>query len=303
MRERPDPVAWEDPGVAPLLAGARFEVVPLRGAEEEAGHLPPGTTVTVTSSPRKGVDASVGLAERLATMGFRAVPHLSARLVRAPGHLRDIVDRLAAAGVEDVFVIGGDPPEPLGPYGSALALLEAMADLGTRFREVGIAGYPERHPLISPEDLLRALVHKQPLASYVVTQICFDPATIFWWLVRVRELGVYLPVHIGMPGAVTRRRLLEIALRIGVGDSMRYVSKRGSLVARLTGRGSYRPDSFLARLSPHLAEPGHDLRGFHINTFNQVRTTERWRRRALAAYGWAGRLAAGGESGERGYAS
>jgi methylenetetrahydrofolate reductase (NADPH) len=95
-------------------------------------------------------------------------------------------------------------------------------------------------------------------------------------------------VHLGMPGAVTRRKLLEIALRIGVGDSIRYLSKHGNLVARLVRRGSYRPDALLAGLSPSLGRGGHGIAGFHINTFNQVRSTERWRRRTIEAYRWAG---------------
>jgi methylenetetrahydrofolate reductase (NADPH) len=274
-------------GVGALLSRPRFELVPLRGAEEEAGHLPAGATVTVTCSPRKGLDATVSLAGTLAGRGFRAVPHLAARLVRGPGHLHRLVEELHRAGVEEVFVIGGDPSEPVGPYGSAGSLLAAMAEADHPFRQIGVAGYPERHPLIETEELDRCLLEKQPSAGYLVTQICFDPPTIFRWLRRIRAAGVHLPAYLGVPGAVSRRKLLEIALRIGVGDSLRYLTKHGSLVARLIGRGSCRPDGFLARVGPHLPEPGHGVVGLHLNTFNQVRTTERWRQRALADYRWS----------------
>lgn len=274
--------------VGTLLSRPRFEVVPLRGAEDEAGHLPLGATVSVTCSPRKGLDATVTLAGTLAGRGFRAVPHLAARLVRGPDHLQRVVDELHRAGVEEVFVIGGDPSEPVGPYRSAGSLLAAIAEAGHPFGQIGVAGYPERHPLIEAEELDRCLLEKQPSAGYLVTQICFDPPTIFRWLRRIRAIGVHLPVYLGVPGAVSRRKLLEIALRIGVGDSLRYLTKHGSLVARLIGRGSFHPDGFLARVGPHLPEPGHGVIGLHFNTFNQVRTTERWRRRALADYRWSG---------------
>ena len=268
-------------GPATLLVRPRFELVPLRGAEEEAEHLPAGATVTVTCSPRRGIDATVDLVERLAGRGFRAVPHLAARTIRSEGHLRELVDRLRAAGVMDIFVIGGDPSEPFGPYASAGQLLAALDDLGRPFPDLGIAGYPERHPLIDREELLRALREKQAAATYLVTQICFEPAAILGWLREIRGRDVRLPVFVGLPGAVTRRKLLEIALRIGVGDSIRYLTKHGSLVARLMRRGSYRPDPVLAGLAP-----GADaFRGIHLNTFNQVRNTERWRRRALDAWG------------------
>jgi methylenetetrahydrofolate reductase (NADPH) len=273
-------------GIGPLLDRARFEVVPLRNAEAEAGHLAAGTTVTVTCSPHRGVDPTVDLSIRLAARGFRAVPHLAARGIRGPEHLEELVGRLVGGGIEEVFVIGGDPPEPVGPYRAAAHVLAALDDLGRPFSRIGVAGYPERHPFVDRETLLRALEEKQRWASYVVTQVCFDPAAIAAWTEDLRTLGIDLPVFIGVPGAVTRRRLLEIALRIGVGDSIRFVTKHGGLVARLIRRGNYRPDAFLAGLAPFVGRPDHPVAGLHINTFNQVRNTERWRHRAMAAYGW-----------------
>jgi methylenetetrahydrofolate reductase (NADH) len=267
--------------VAALLERPRFELVPLRGAEEEAAHLPPGATATVTCSPRRGVDQTVALAERLAERGFRAVPHLAARTIRSRGHLEEVAGRLERAGVEDVFVIGGDPAEVAGPYAAAGGVLQALEEMGRPFPEMGIAGYPERHPFIDREELLRVLEEKQEAATYIVTQICFDASAIRDWLAAIRERGVILPVNVGLPGAVTRRKLLEIALRIGVGDSIRYLTKHGSLVARLMRRGSYRPDAVLAGLG---SVDARRIQGIHINTFNQVRGTERWRRRALEAY-------------------
>ena len=272
--------------LAELLAAPRFELVPLRGAEEEAAHLPDGATVTVTCSPRKGLGATAELAGRLAGRGFHAVPHLAARLFEGPGHLEDLVGRLVAEGVEEVFVIGGDPPEPVGPYRAAMDVLEALDALGRPFASVGIAGYPERHPFIDPEEMVLVLLDKEPFADSIVTQICFEPARIVAWLEGIRRRGVTLPVHVGVPGAVSRRRLLEIALRIGVGDSMRYLTKHGSLVARMMRRASYRPDAVLEGLTR--ARPALGIAGLHLNTFNQVRTTERWRRRALAAARWTG---------------
>jgi methylenetetrahydrofolate reductase (NADPH) len=272
-------------GVGALLARPRFELVPLSSADREAGHLPSGSTVTVTCSPRRGVDPTVDLAVRLAARGFRAVPHVAARGVRGTVHLRQLVDRLVRAGVEEVFVIGGDPREPVGPFVTAADVLHGLDELGRPFARIGVAGYPERHPFIGREELFRALAEKQHWASYVVTQVCFDPSAIASWAADLQTRGIDLPVYIGAPGAVTRRRLLEIALRIGVGDSIRYLTKQGGLVARLMRRGSYRPDALLAGLAPYLARPGHRVTGLHLNTFNQVRTTERWRHRALATWG------------------
>jgi methylenetetrahydrofolate reductase (NADH) len=286
VRSRPDPASRS--GIARLLARARFEVVPGSAVERQIPFLPPGATVSVTSSPRRGLEPTLLLCERLGDAGFRAVPHLSARLIEDAGHLARIVGRLDRTGIRDVFVVGGDSSRPAGPHDSALSLLRDMAQTGHPFDRVGVAGYPERHPLASDETLAAALLDKQPFASYVVTQICFDPAVIFAWIERMRRHGMNLPVHIGMPGVVNRLKLLEVSMRVGVGDSVRYLRKHGSLVARLVRRGGFRPDAFTANVSALLDAGAGDVAGFHINTFNQVESTERWRRGLLARYGLEG---------------
>jgi hypothetical protein len=65
-----------------FLRRPRREVIPLDGIEQEViGHVPPEVTVTVTSSPSRGIDATLSLSARLAAHGYRVVPHLAARLV------------------------------------------------------------------------------------------------------------------------------------------------------------------------------------------------------------------------------
>jgi methylenetetrahydrofolate reductase (NADPH) len=286
VRSGPDP-AYRS-GLARLLARPRFEIVPGAAGDRQMPFLPPGATVSVTSSPRRGLEPTLLLCERLSDAGFAAVPHLSARLIEDAEHLARVVRRIDRAGIRDVFVVGGDSPFPAGPFDSALSVLRALADIGHAFERLGVAGYPERHPLASEETLAAALLAKQPFAAYVVTQICFDPAVIFSWIGRMRREGMGLPVYIGMPGAVNRLRLLEVSLRVGVGDSVRYLRKHGSLVARLVRRGGYRPDTFTGNVSALLDRGAGDVIGFHINTFNQVESTERWRRGLLARYGTEG---------------
>ena len=102
-----DAAGW--PGQRPpLLERPRYEVFPAGGVEDAVAQwIPAGMTVTVTASPTKGLDATLGLTERLAGLGYHVVPHVSARLVRDGAHLADIVARLTACGVDDVFVPGG----------------------------------------------------------------------------------------------------------------------------------------------------------------------------------------------------
>jgi len=267
-----------------LLRQARFEVIPMRGVVEEVVFLPPSSIVTVTGSPRKGIESTLDLSEQLAAHGFKVVPHLMARLVRSRDHLHQILERLADHCMEEVFVIGGDVPVPAGPYDSAGSLIAHMFEMTNRPKRIGIAAYPEGHPLISSSKLMEALREKQRLADYMVTQICFDPATIMRWLAGMREQGINLPVYLGIPGVLKRKKLLEISLRVGVGDSTRFLTNHVGMVARLLRSPIYSPDSLVTRIIALARDSDLAINGFHIYTFNQCQATERWRQKAINFY-------------------
>jgi methylenetetrahydrofolate reductase (NADPH) len=264
-----------------ILRGARFEIIPMRGVVEEAACLPAKATVTITGSPRKGIDATLDLSEQLAGLGFHIIPHIMARLVRSRKHLAEILGRLAAARLDEVFVIGGDVPAPAGPYDSSGALIIDMAEMENRPRRTGIAAYPEGHPLISNQALLRALQEKQPHVDYMVTQICFDPALIFRWLADLRAQGISLPVYLGIPGVLKRSKLLEISLRVGVGQSTRFLTNHIGMVARLLSRDIYSPNKLVSETLQTARGSSLNIAGFHIYTFNQCQATEHWRQKAL----------------------
>jgi methylenetetrahydrofolate reductase (NADPH) len=244
-------------------------------------HVPTEIKVAVTSSPTRGIEATLRLCEELASHGFRVAPHVAARLVRDEQHLREILERLDAIGVRDVFIIAGDASVPAGKFGGALALLAAMAELEHRLEDVGISGYPESHPFISDETTIQVMFDKEAFATYIVSQLCLDAGTIGWWVGAVRARGVRLPIHIGIPGPIASRKLLRIAMRIGVGESTRFLRGHGGLLARLFLRGRYGPGSLIERLTPELADPSAAIGGFHVYTFNELATTERWRRETL----------------------
>jgi methylenetetrahydrofolate reductase (NADPH) len=269
--------------VAPLLAGPRFEVFPAGGIEDAVTQwLPAGTTVTVTASPAKGLDATLDLTQRLAAQGYRVVPHLSARLVVDDTHLADIVARLTACGVDDVFVPAGDADPPAGRFDSALALLERLADMGNPFGRIGITGYPESHPRIGDDVTIQAMWDKRRHATYIVSNLCFDPVILRRWITRVRERGVTLPLYAGLAGPVERTRLLRMAAKAGAAESARFLAGHTEWFLRLGTPGGYSPDRLLARMGATLTSPAAHVEGLHLFTFNQIQQTEQWRRALLA---------------------
>lgn len=263
---------------AELLRAARYEVLPLDGiVDEVCAHLPRGSRVTVTASPTKGLPPTLDVTERLAAAGFNAVPHVPARLVRDVPHLDEILGRLRAAGVRELFVPAGDAKSPAGDFAGSAALLQAMGERRGQFAQIGIAGYPEGHPLMPGDAAMRSLREKAPLATCIISQICFDSAAIEGWIRQVRGGGTGLPIWIGLPGIVDMRRLLRITAKIGMADSSRFALGHRGWVRRLVAR-QFRPDGLLRELGPRLEDAGASIAGYHLYTFNEVARTERWRR-------------------------
>jgi methylenetetrahydrofolate reductase (NADPH) len=285
FRRRSTLAAPSREALARLLAEPTFELVPLRHAIDEADHLPAGATVSVTASPAKGIEATVALCEQLQGRGFRAVPHVSARMIRDRAHLSDLVAWLEGAGVDRAFVVGGDAKEP-GDFPDGLSLLREMHEIGHPLGEIGIPCYPQGHPFIADRRLLEALRAKASYASYMTTQLCFDPGAIASWIAARRAEGVQLPIHIGVPGVAEPHRLLAISARIGVADTHRFLSKNIRFVAKLMRSGGfYRPDGLLEGIAPHAADPAARIVDIHLYTFNAVSATETWRQDYVAKLG------------------
>jgi len=256
----------------------RYEILPVEGVEDQVtAVVPRDVKVTVTASPARGLEATLAVTERIAAEGYEVVPHLSARMVRDAGHLDEIVARLAAAGVHEAFVPAGDATEP-GQFPDAASLLRALRD--THLTELGITGYPESHHFISDETTISAMFEKAPMATYIVSQICFDPATIEWWVRAVRARGTTLPIWIGVPGLVHNARLLRVSMKIGLGESARFLRAHRAWLRRLVTH-TFSPDPLVRKLAPLLADPAANVAGLHVFTFNELERTERWRQRTL----------------------
>ncbi|HXY42879.1 MAG TPA: methylenetetrahydrofolate reductase [Acidimicrobiales bacterium] len=271
---------------AAAVAAARYEVIPTASIEDAVlEFVPRDVTVAVTASPTKGLETTLELAEHLRRAGYDVVPHVSARLVRDDAHLAEIVARLHELGIGDIFVPAGDADPPVGKFESSLSLLEALHGISEATERplprMGITGYPESHPKIGDDVTIQAMWDKRRYASYIVSNMCFDAATLKAWVHRVRARGVALPLRVGIAGPVDRTKLVSMASKIGVADSVRYLRSNSSTVLRLNAPGGYVPDRLLQKVGPMLADPASKVEGLHVFTFNQVRETELWRRELL----------------------
>jgi methylenetetrahydrofolate reductase (NADPH) len=243
----------------------RYELLPFASAEPEAAAVSRPLTLTVTCSPRHGMDHSLEVAGRLSSIGHSVVLHMAARMVSGPEHLDSLLKGMADAGIADVFLVGGDATDPLGPYTSGLDLIGELRGHAQAPRSIGVPAYPEGHPLIDDITLADALAEKARLADYMTTQICFDPDALLTWLESTRAAGVDLPLFVGVPGQVNRRKLIEISMRIGVGGSIRFIRKQRG-VMRLFGRSA----DPVERLISAASSSSLGIAGFHFFTFNRL---------------------------------
>ncbi len=245
----------------------RIEIIPSEGIVERVKALVPlVTTLTVTCLPHHGIERTMRAAVELSVLGYKVVPHLAARSLHSRADLTGILRDCDVAGIGEVFVIGGDRKQPAGPYESALPVLEDIAQYSGGMMRAGVAGYPEGHPSIGPVEVLDALLAKQHLASHVVTQMCFSVPKILDYTALLRREGVRLTVWAGVAGSVPRTKLVSLATRIGVGSSLKFLSRKGPLARKLLSGDRYSPEGLVTALE---SQPG-SIAGIHLYSFNSL---------------------------------
>ena len=274
-----------NPAVTRVVAATCFELVPLKNLEAQLEYLPDGVSVSVTCSPVKGIDFTLDLSARLRALGLRPIPHIAARMVSGKSQLSGIVDRLRAEGHPEVFLVGGDAESPCGEYDGVTPLLRDLLSLEHGLAKIGVTGYPDGHVTI-PTDVLHrelhvkaALLRDSGVAGWVSTQMCFDGNLIAKWLRTERAAGLELPVRLGIPGPIDRTKLLTMGLRVGVGQSVRYLQKNRSGLFKLLTGTHYNPSELLSALSNELEML--NVEGLHLFTFNQLDRCVAWQNEFL----------------------
>ena len=200
---------------------------------------------------------------------------------------RTVIDRLAEAAVDRIFVPAGDATPPAGGYVGAHDLLVDLSSMAAPFQHIGVSAYPESHPIIPDDVTVQAMWDKRDYATHLVSNLCFDPAAVASWVARVRARGIELPLVLGIAGKVELAKLARVATKIGVGESTRFLRKNTTTFTRMARPGGYNPRKFLDKIGPVLDDPNKGVAGLHIYTFNQIKDTEVWRRKQLAALGGA----------------
>ena len=246
-------------------------------------HAPPNSRIYLSALPDVPPAQLVEIARQTKAAGFNPVPHLAVRNFRGGGEVREILHSFREeAGVERVLVIAGDRSKPLGPFASSLQLIESGLLQEAGIASLDIAGYPDGHPKIAHQDLMKALHTKihvaraNQLEVRVVTQFCFDVKTLMSWLMKIRFDFPDLPISIGFAGPATLATLFKFAVHCGVRATARGLGRGLSLIGNLnSGATPLRMITTLANGWPALEPYPFKL---HFYSFGGISKTASWAR-------------------------
>ena len=179
-----------------------------------AGGSTRGRTVAVTTRIKR-------------ELGIEAMAHLSC-VGATTDELREILDEIAAAGIDNVLALRGDPPEGETEWratdGGLSYSTELAALIDSEYQlTVGAACFPEVHPEAPDmEHDIRFL--KQKIAAgarFLITQLFFDNDFYFDFVDEVRAAGITVPIIPGIMPITNYRQIKRFTEMCGASIPVR----------------------------------------------------------------------------------
>jgi methylenetetrahydrofolate reductase (NADPH) len=137
--------------------------------------------------------------------GIEAMAHLTC-VAHGRTELKGVLDRLQAAGVDNVLALRGDPPKDNPKYMAPADGFNHASELAAFIKEQGFpfclggACYPEGHLESDSRDLdlQHTRIKVEAGAEFLITQLFFDNAFYFHFLDRARAAGITCPIIPGI---------------------------------------------------------------------------------------------------------
>ena len=265
-----------------------IEVMPRTAekVEDFKDHLPKNTRIYIAHIEGTSIDDMVKTAKRLAEDGFPTMPHFPARIIKDKMTLNEWISRYQGeAGVNQALLLAGGVGKPYGEYESSMSLLETGLFDKANFKNIHIAGHPEGNKDIDPDGSTKnvdaALQWKQNYKNKtdakmaIATQFAFEAGPIIEWANSIKNVGIDIPIHIGIAGPAKLQTLIKFAIACGVGPSLKVLQKRATDVTKLLL--PYEPTEVLSQLADHKANnPDFNIRSVHFFPLGGIKTNAKW---------------------------
>jgi methylenetetrahydrofolate reductase (NADPH) len=173
---------------------------------EDLAPLEPGFVSVTYGAGGSTRDRTVELVTRIKqATGIEAMAHLTC-VGHSREELRELLQRLAAAKIDNVLPLRGDPPKGQTSFVPTVGGFRYASELVQFIREedfnfcLGGACYPEGHvETASRDDDLRHLKAKVDAGlDFLITQLFFDNAFYFDFVERARRAGINVPIVPGI---------------------------------------------------------------------------------------------------------
>ncbi len=271
-----------------FISGYSIEVIPRSAAKIESfvEVLPKNTRVYIAHIQNEDILSMVATAKRITDEGFRAMPHIPARIIENQTMLNDWISMYQnEAGVNEALLLAGGSTEPVGDYDSSIQLIESGLFDKAGFKRLHIAGHPEGNKDIDPDGgiakVSEALSWKQEFSKRtdasmaIATQFCFDAGVVKKWADSIKEDGIDIPIHIGIAGPAKLQTLLKFSIECGIGASMKVLTKRAKDLTKLLL--PYKPTQVLNELAEYKSKDSKlNIEQAHFFPIGGIKQTVDW---------------------------
>ena len=248
--------------------------------------LPKNTRIYIAHIEGTPFEDMIKTAKKINDEGFIPMPHFPARIIKNKSILQDWVNQYSnEANVSEGLIIAGGANKPYGDFDSSIQLIETGIFDKASFKRLHVAGHPEGNIDIDQDKSNKivdeALSWKNEFAKRsdakmaITTQFCFDSKSVIKWVNRLEDMGIDLPVHIGIAGPAKLQTLLRYSIECGVGASIKILQKRALDLTKLLM--PYEPNSIISELAEYKSQnPNFNIEQVHFYPLGGTKTTARW---------------------------
>lgn len=217
-------------------------------------------------------DRTMAIVKAVQEFGVAAAPHLSC-VGDSKADLRQILLDYKAMGIDRIVTLRGDLPSGAGMANSELRYANELVEFirqetGDHFT-LEVAAYPEMHPQApSFEDDLKNFERKVKAgADSAITQYFFNPDSYFYFVDRVRAMGIEIPIIPGVMPITNYSKLARFSDACGA-EVPRWIRKQLEAYGDDNESIMKFGEEVVSNLSQKLLDQGAP--GIHFYTMNQA---------------------------------